>query len=121
MSGFLQMLERQKKRERQQTFDLGNQTKIGQWLALEKCEQEATALCKAVALALPQKETLVRQSVSMESYRKPSSKAHIRVKTQVSALSRKTLQIKVHCHEVDPKGRFNKLSKAVYHYQRERK
>jgi hypothetical protein len=121
MSGFLQMLEKQKKRERQVTFDLGNTNASGQWAVMLKCEEEALALCQMVKHALPQRDQLTRESVSLQAYEEPSAQAVVRIKTQVSALNNKKMQIKVHCHEVEPNGRFHKLYKTIYHFNRTQK
>lgn len=120
MSGFLQMLDKQKKRERQITVELNAKDHNTQWSALKKCEEEAQQLCQTVLGALPTNNALNPLSVNMQSYAKPASHSKLRIKTQVSILSNKQLQIKVHCHQVDPKGRFQKLNKVVYNYSRSR-
>ncbi len=121
MSVFIEQLEKQKKREVQKLIDLPARGKNLQWLTLKGLEDQAAELYDQIAYLLPNNVDLVRTGVDLKTYAEARPATKIRFMAQLSATNHRSYLLKVHCHEVNPRGNWRKLAKAEYHYQEQRK
>lgn len=118
MNGYLEMLERNKKRELQKVFDLTGGNQDPSWHTLQHMEEEASRLAAQLQPMLPGRVRLNRKSVKLESYAQAQAHAKIQIKSQVSAVSSKEVIIKLHCHQIKPKGKPVKLALAIYNFSK---
>lgn len=118
MNGYLEMLERNKKRELQKSFDLTGGKQGATWYTLQHMEEEASRLAAQLQPMLPGSVQLNRKSVKLESYAQAEAHAKIQIKSQVSAVNNKEVIIKLHCHQINPKGKPVKLALAVYNFSK---
>lgn len=121
MSAFINQLERQKKRELSRVIDLPARGKNLQWLTLKGLEDQAIELHDQVVDLLPNHVSLRRTGVQMETFSEARPSTKIRIMAQISETNHRTYMVKVHCHEMNPKGNWRKLAKAEFHYAEKRK
>lgn len=121
MSAFIDLLERQKKRELSRIIDLPARGKNLQWLTLKGLEDQATELHDQVIDLLPNNVSLKRTGVQLEAFAQARPSTKIRIMAQISATNHRTYMVKVHCHEMNPRGNWRKLAKAEYHYSEKRR
>lgn len=118
MNGFLGMLDQQKKRVNESTFTLGIGKANAQWETIKMVENEANYLCESLKTYLPKNTVLKPNSVDMQTFSTLSGHCRIRVKAQITAVEKKKVSIKVHCHELGENGKHEKLIMAKYDYKR---
>lgn len=121
MSAFISLLEKQKKRELQHFFELPARAKNTEWLTLQELEEQAQKLFKRISALLPNNIDLVRKEVQLETYRTPKPSARMQIKANISASNHRSYVLKLHCHEVNPKGNMIKVARVEYHYKESRK
>lgn len=121
MSAFINLLERQKKRELYKLIDLPARGKNLQWITLKGLEDQALELHDQVASLLPNNVGLIRTGVQMETFAEARPATKIRIMAQISATNHRSYMVKVHCHEINPRGNWRKLAKAEYHYAEKRR
>lgn len=118
MDGYLEMLERNKKRELQKVFDLAGGEQDPTWHTLQHMEEEVSRLAAQLQPMLPGRVVLNRKSVKLESYARAEAHAKIQIKSQVSAVNNKEVIIKLHCHQIRSKGKPVKLALAIYNFHK---
>lgn len=120
MSAFISLLEKQKKREFHFQFDLPARASNTEWLTLQKVEQQAEKLYESICALLPKNINLVRQQVNLQTYKTPTKAAKMQIRANISATNHRSYVLKVHCHELNPKGNMAKVARAEYHYKESR-
>ena len=120
MGVFIDLLEKQKKRETQRTVDLPARGKNLKWVTLKGLEDQADDLYNQVSTLLPNNIDLKRIGVQLHTYGEARPSTKIRFMAQISETNHRTYLVKVHCHEVNPRGNWRKLAKAEYHYRERR-
>lgn len=121
MSAFISLLEKQKKRELQHFFDLPSKAKNTEWLTLQELEEQAQKLYNRISALLPNNIDLVRQEVQLETYRRPKAAARLQIRANISASNHRSYVLKLHCHEINPRGNMVKVARVEYHYKESRK
>ncbi len=121
MSAFISLLEKQKKRELQLQFDLPSKAKNTQWLTIQHLEEQAQKLYDSISALLPKNVSLVREEVNLQTYKTPNRAARMQIRANISATNHRSYVLKVHCHELNPKGNMAKVARAEYHYKESRK
>lgn len=120
MSAFISLLEKQKKRELQHFFELPSQAKNTEWLTFQELEEQAMKLFDRVSALLPNNVNLIREQVQLETYRKPRRAAKLQIRANISATNHRSYVLKLHCHELNPKGNMMKVARVEYHYKESR-
>lgn len=121
MSAFISLLEKQKKREFHFQFDLPSKARNTEWLTLQKVEEQAEKLYDSISALLPKNVSLVRNEVSLKTYKTPKPSAKMQIRANISATNHRSYVLRVHCHELNPKGNMAKVARAEYHYRESRK
>ncbi|QNR23805.1 hypothetical protein [Croceimicrobium hydrocarbonivorans] len=121
MSAFISLLEKQKKRELQHQFDLPSKAKNTEWLTLQEVEGQAQKLYDRIVALLPNNISLVRQEVQLQTYKTPNPAARMQIRANISASNHRSYVLKIHCHELNPKGNMTKVARAEYHYKETRR
>lgn len=120
MSAFINLLEKQKKREFQFQFDLPSKAKNTEWLTLQHLEEQAERLYESISALLPKNVKLKREMVNLQTYKTPKQAARMQIRANISATNHRTYVLKVHCHELNPRGNMAKVARAEYHYKEAR-
>ncbi len=120
MSAFISLLEKQKKRELQFQFDLPGKAKNTEWLTLQQVEEQAEKLYESISALLPKNIKLKREMVNLQTYKTPNRAARMQIRANISATNHRSYVLKVHCHEVNPRGNMAKVARAEYHYKEAR-
>jgi len=120
MSAFISLLEKQKKREFQFQFDLPSKAKNTEWLTLQHVEEQAEKLYESVSALLPKNIKLKREMVNLQTYKTPKQAARMQIRANISATNHRSYVLKVHCHELNPRGNMAKVARAEYHYKEAR-
>lgn len=120
MSAFINLLEKQKKREFQFQFDLPSKARNTEWLTLQQLELQAEKLLADISALLPKNISLVREMVNLQTYKTPKTAAKMQIRANIAATNHRSYILKVHCHELNPKGNMAKVARAEYHYKEAR-
>lgn len=121
MSAFISLLEKQKKREFQFQFDLPSKAQNTEWLTLQQVEEQAEKLYQSISALLPKNISLVRNQVNLQTYKTPNRAARMQIRANISATNHRSYVLRVHCHELNPKGNMAKVARAEYHYRESRR
>lgn len=120
MSAFISLLEKQKKREWYEAFDIPAKEKNAEWLTLRKMEDSAQNFCESVEALLPNNAKLIRKGVNLTNYKPAKASSKIKIRAQFSATNNRSYVLRLHCHELNHKGQMNKIARAEYHYTEKR-
>jgi hypothetical protein len=120
MSAFINQLEKQKKREVHHQFVLPGTAQNAEWLTLQELEGQAQVLYNRIEALLPKNIRLERKGVQLQKFNSPSAKAKMQIRASISATNQRSYMLKIHCHEVNPKGGMTKIARAEYHYKESR-
>jgi hypothetical protein len=120
MSGLINLLEKQKKREQYIAFDIPAKEKNAEWLTLRKMDDSAHDFCETVQEFLPNNSKLVRKEVKLVNYKAASPSSKMKIRAQISATNNRSYVLRLHCHELNSNGQMNKIARAEYIYTEKR-
>jgi len=121
MSAFISLLDKQRKRELQHFFDLPSKAQNTEWLTLQELESQAQKLLDRITGLLPNNISLIREGVNLQTYKTPNRAARLQIRANISATNHRTYVLRIHCHELNPKGNMQKVARVEYHYKESRR
>lgn len=121
MSSFINLLDHQKKREKLVQIDLPAGKKNTLWYTIKAVEDQAQDLYDQITAMLPKQVSLKRSGLEMQNYKTPRVAAKLHIRAQISATNHRSYVLRIHCHELNPKGNLDKVARAEYTYVEERR